>query len=125
MDSCLRALAAVVLAFVLATALACSRGPAPSQTADVIYTGGDIVTANDAQPTAEALVVKEGKILAVGGRAEIEKAHKGAPTKVFDLEGKTHFFIVEYCTDPTFDTISSTISTLPLVSLSLTFLIHT
>ena len=33
--------------------LACSRGPAPEETADAIYTGGDIVTIHDAQPTAE------------------------------------------------------------------------
>ena len=45
--------------------------------ADTIYTGGDIVTVNDAQPTAEALAVKDGKILAVGTRAEVEQAHKG------------------------------------------------
>ena len=61
----------------LATALASTRGPAPAQTADTIYVGGDIVTINDAQPTAEALAVKDGKILAVGARAEIEKAAQG------------------------------------------------
>lgn len=43
---------------------------APAQAADTIYTGGDIVTVNDAQPTVEAVAVKDGKILAVeGGRA--------------------------------------------------------
>ena len=56
--------------------------------ADTIYTGGDIVTINDAQPSAEALAVKGGKIVAVGTRAEVEKAHKGASTKVVDLGGK-------------------------------------
>ncbi len=56
--------------------------------ADTIYTGGDIVTVNDKQPSAEALAVKGGKIVAVGGRADIEKAHKGAATKVVDLGGK-------------------------------------
>jgi hypothetical protein len=72
----------------LATALACTRGPAPAQTADVIYTGGDIVTVNDAQPTAEALAVKDGKILAVGTKADVERAHKGTTTRVVDLGGK-------------------------------------
>jgi len=57
--------------------------------ADAIFVGGDIVTINDAQPTAEALAVKDGKILAVGSRAEIEAAHKGAATQVIDLAGKT------------------------------------
>ncbi len=74
----------------MAVAVACTpAGPKPEQTADAIYTGGDIVTINDAQPTAEAVAVKEGKILAVGARADVEKAHKGTATKVVDLGGKT------------------------------------
>ncbi len=62
---------------------------AAEQVADTIYVGGDIVTVNDAQPTAEALAVKAGKILAVGSRAEVESAHKGGTTKIVDLGGKT------------------------------------
>ena len=54
---------------------ACATQP---QVADTIYAGGDIVTVNDQQPTAEAVAVKDGKILAVGARAAIERAHKGA-----------------------------------------------
>ena len=57
--------------------------------ADTIYTGGDIVTMNDLQPSAEALAVKGGRIVAVGTRADVEKAHKGAGTKLVDLGGKT------------------------------------
>ncbi len=57
--------------------------------ADAIYAGGPIVTMNDAQPNAEALAVKDGKILALGAKADIEKAHKRAATKVVDLAGKT------------------------------------
>jgi predicted amidohydrolase YtcJ len=60
-----------------------------SQTADVIYAGGDIVTVNDAQPVAEAVAVKDGRILAVGQRADIEKAHKGPATRNVDLAGRT------------------------------------
>ena len=56
--------------------------------ADTIYTGGEIVTVNDKQPSAEALAVKGGKIIAVGSRAEVEKAHKGAGTTMVDLGGK-------------------------------------
>ena len=56
--------------------------------AETIYLDGDIVTVNDKQPTAEALAVKGGKILAVGARADVEKAHKGAGTQVVDLGGK-------------------------------------
>jgi predicted amidohydrolase YtcJ len=56
--------------------------------ADTIYTGGDIITINDQQPSAEALAVKGGKIVAVGPRADVEKAYKGVTTKVVDLGGK-------------------------------------
>jgi predicted amidohydrolase YtcJ len=58
------------------------------QVADVIYTGGDIVTINDAQPTAEAVAVADGKIIAVGKKSEVLK-HKSSATKVVDLQGKT------------------------------------
>jgi len=65
------------------------KAPAPKVAADAIYTGGDIITVNDAQPTAEALAVKDGKILAVGARSEIERAYKGETTAVVDVAGKT------------------------------------
>jgi predicted amidohydrolase YtcJ len=65
--------------------------PALAQTgapADAIYTGGDIVTMNDKAPAAQALAVKDGKILAVGDRKAIESQHKGPGTKVVNLAGK-------------------------------------
>jgi hypothetical protein len=46
--------------------------PAPSGAADLIYSGGPIVTVNDAQPLAEAVAVRGGRILAVGTRAQVE-----------------------------------------------------
>ena len=51
------------------------------QVADTIYTGGDIVTVNDKQPSAEAVAVKDGKILAVGARAAIERPTRGRPRR--------------------------------------------
>lgn len=77
--------------FALATSFAlmgCSK-PEPKVAADAIFAGGDIVTINDAQPSAEALAVKDGKILAVGKRIDLEKSHKGTTTTVVDLGGKT------------------------------------
>jgi len=65
---------------------ACTRNH--EQVADVIYLGGDIVTINDVQPTAESLAVKDGKIIAVGATADILK-FKGAATTTVDLDGKT------------------------------------
>jgi len=57
--------------------------------ADAIYFGGDIVTVNDAQPTAEAIAIKDGKITAVGSLSELTARSKGAATKMVDLNGKT------------------------------------
>lgn len=75
---------------------ACNRQPAGpvasaknAVSADTLYFGGDIVTINDALPSAEALAVKDGKILAVGSQAEIEKDYKGESTVMVDLAGKT------------------------------------
>lgn len=76
---------AVVVAFLIA---ACNRGPAPEQIADAIYSGGDIITMNDSQPVAEAIAIKDGKILAVGNKADIEK-YKGNSTRIVNLNGKT------------------------------------
>jgi predicted amidohydrolase YtcJ len=56
--------------------------------ADAIYFGGHIVTIDDAQPSAEAVAVKDGKIVAVGSRAVVDKA-KGPATRMMDLGGRT------------------------------------
>ncbi|WDS36917.1 amidohydrolase [Pseudoxanthomonas sp.] len=57
--------------------------------ADSIYFGGDIVTVNDAQPTAEAIAIKDGRIVAVGSLSELTASSTGAATKMIDLKGKT------------------------------------
>jgi hypothetical protein len=82
-------LATLVVAASLVATPGCSRGPSPAQTADTIFSGGPILTINDAQPTAEAVAVKDGRILAVGARAEIAKAHQGPKTAMVDLGGRT------------------------------------
>jgi predicted amidohydrolase YtcJ len=82
---------ALTLGVACAVLAACSKAPPtldPAAVADTLYVGGDVVTVNDAQPAAEALAVKDGRILAVGARAELEKAHQGAATQVVDLAGK-------------------------------------
>ncbi|MQQ99201.1 amidohydrolase [Glaciimonas soli] len=63
--------------------------PTAASTADVIYFDGTIITVNDAQPNVEAVALKDGKILAVGTRADIEKQNKGATTQMINLGGKT------------------------------------
>ncbi|WP_226668298.1 amidohydrolase [Microbulbifer aggregans] len=59
-----------------------------SETADIIFHNGTIITINDAQPLAEAVAVKDGKILAVGKKAEVLKT-VGENTRKIDLAGKT------------------------------------
>ena len=66
----------------------CSRSSTPKQVADAIYRDGDIITINDSQPTAEALAVKEGRIIAVGPMADV-LSYKGDATRVVDLGGRT------------------------------------
>ncbi|MES2707627.1 MAG: amidohydrolase [Verrucomicrobiota bacterium] len=56
--------------------------------ADTIYSGGSIITINDAAPLAEALAVKDGKILAVGSRADVLRT-RSSSTILIDLGGKT------------------------------------
>lgn len=60
----------------------------PGSEADTIYVGADIVTMNDAQPSVEAIAVKDGTILAVGDRKAIEEQNKGSNTRIVDLAGK-------------------------------------
>ncbi len=54
--------------------------------ADLVLVGGKIVTVDEAHPEARALAARDGKIVAVGTRAEIETL-VGEATEVLDLEG--------------------------------------
>ena len=54
---------------------------------DLIISGGKIITVDKDFSFAEAVAVKDGRIIAVGDRDEIE-ALKGAGTKMLDLKGK-------------------------------------
>jgi predicted amidohydrolase YtcJ len=54
--------------------------------ADTIYSGGPILTIDDSTPTAEAVAVKDGRIIAVGSLDDVQR-HKGDATKIFNLDG--------------------------------------
>ena len=62
--------------------------PRDSTSADTIFMGGDIITVDDSNPTAEALAVKDGKITGVGKRDKVLQ-EKGPETQMIDLAGKT------------------------------------
>ncbi len=56
--------------------------------ADTIFTNGKIVTVDTNFSIAQALAIKDGKLIAVGTNADA-LAHRGPNTKVLDLAGKT------------------------------------
>ena len=63
---------------------ACSDGGS----ADLVLRNGNIVTVDDDNPTAQAIAVRDGRIVAVGSDAEID-GYVGTGTEVIDLDGKT------------------------------------
>ncbi len=71
--------AALVLALLPAVALA-------AEPADLVFRGGPIHTANDAQPAAEAVAVDGGRIVYVGPSAGAQ-AFVGRGTRVIELRG--------------------------------------
>lgn len=69
--------------------VAASHGNAEASaaTADRVLRGGTLITVDPARPDAEAVAIKDGRILAVGSDDEIS-AHIGANTEVIDLAGR-------------------------------------
>src|SRR2546428_4363486 len=58
------------------------------ETADLIFINGNIYTANDKQPQADAVAVKGDRIVFVGSNANAKK-FQSTSTRVVDLHGKT------------------------------------
>jgi len=73
---------------ILALATIAVSGCTSKKNPTKVFVNGTVLTMNDAQPTAEAVAVRDGKILAVGTRADVEKA-AGSGAEVVDLNGKT------------------------------------
>lgn len=71
----------------MAAALLASAAPALAADADIIWFGGPIITVADKTPRAEAVAVKQGRIVAVGSKAEVMKAEQGKATRLVDLAG--------------------------------------
>ncbi len=76
------------LVLVSTAALAASSASAAAEVADRIWSGGTILTMNDAAMKVEAVAEKGGRIVAVGSRADVMKL-KGPNTKLVDLAGRT------------------------------------
>jgi hypothetical protein len=62
--------------------------PAWSQNADTVLLNGKIVTVDNQFSIREALAIREGKIMGVGGNTEIKKL-AGPKSRVIDLQGRT------------------------------------
>ncbi|MDH5590770.1 MAG: amidohydrolase, partial [Gemmatimonadota bacterium] len=67
----------------MAAIVACSGGDA----ADMVLTNGKVVTVDPAHPEAEAVAIRDGRILAVGSSAEMAD-YVGPGTEVVDLAGR-------------------------------------
>jgi len=78
-----------LLSCVALLAVSIGAGPALAEDApaDRIWSGGPILTMNDAAPRAEAVAVRDGKIVAIGSEAEVLKL-KGEGTTIVDLGGR-------------------------------------
>jgi predicted amidohydrolase YtcJ len=83
-----------LLILVLAACGGPANGPAsepasPGQpVAETIYVNGAVITMNDQQPTAEAVAVADGRIVAVGSAEAVAK-YRGEATVDVDLAGRT------------------------------------
>lgn len=73
--------------FCLTAAASFAASAATDQPADRIWHGGAILTMNDAAMRAEAIAVKDGRILAVGSE-DVVMATRGPDTEVVALDGR-------------------------------------
>src|SRR6187431_2149591 len=79
------------LLLIITTVLFLALIPAPQRaqsTADIVFKNGNVYTANDKAPKAQAIAVKEDKIVFVGTNAAAQK-YVGPNTRVVDLKGNT------------------------------------
>ncbi len=81
-----RTVAALVLTAVCCL-LATHPLPAQQPVAELVITGGKVATMELAQPDAQAIAIADGRILAVGSDAAIEK-YVGESTERIELEGQ-------------------------------------
>ena len=78
------------LLLVILSVILLSLVPAQPQvaSADLVFKNGNVYTANDRSPNAQAIAVKADRIVYVGTNAGVEK-YVGTNTRVVDLQGKT------------------------------------
>ncbi len=77
-----------IIAVATAVGAFATLAAAAAEPADTIYHNGTIITIDDAKPAAEAVAVRDGRILAVGSEAEVLDT-AGENTRRVDLAGRT------------------------------------
>jgi len=84
-----RVLCGLAMAFVASWPIRLLAAPPAAAPADTVYVGGDILTMEGVTPRyARGLAVRDGRIVAVGSRAQALKL-KGPNTSLVDLKGRT------------------------------------
>jgi len=78
----------LVLPLILVLVLSPPSKSEPPELADIVFVNGNVHTVNDAQPQAEAIVIRGERIVFVGSNAEANK-YSGPATRPIDLMGKT------------------------------------
>jgi len=77
-----------IIAVAAAVGASATLVAAAAEPADTIYHNGTIITIDDARPAAEAVAVRDGRILAVASEAEVLET-AGQNTRRVDLAGRT------------------------------------
>lgn len=75
------------LAVMTGVALFAACGSDPGEVADLVLTGGKVVTVDPEVPEAEAVALRDGRVAAVGTAAEITE-WVGSDTEVIELDGR-------------------------------------
>jgi predicted amidohydrolase YtcJ len=86
-DISVRWLAVVLLHHGLLSLPALAAAESAGPVADTLYVSGSVLTMDDAGRVAEAVAVRDGRILATGSRAGMEHL-RGPDTRVRELEGR-------------------------------------
>jgi hypothetical protein len=81
------ALAAVAATFTPSLSTGAETSRAREQPADLVFTGGVVITLDPARPRATAVAVRDGRIVAVGGDAEVSGL-AGPKTRRVALDGR-------------------------------------
>ena len=75
--------------FPLVVALIFSAARVLAADADLILHNGKIITVDSTLSIAEAVAVKDGRVVAVGRSADVLARERGAQTQIIDLKGQT------------------------------------